>query len=108
MGTHAGPIIIEIHRATGMRGMKLVRIRAAKPPDDRRVELTLTDGRVVKRDPGPLLAGPIFDEIREDAAAFRELRVEGGTLVWPNSEDLCSDVLIWGGMPPMDRASDAA
>ncbi len=61
-----------------MRGMRLVRIRGAKPLNGRRFELTLT-------------------EIRENAAAFRELRVEGGTLVWPNGADLCHDVLIWGG-----------
>jgi hypothetical protein len=36
------------------------------------------------------------------------MRVEAGTLVWPNGADLCSDVLIWGGLPPVDTASDAA
>jgi hypothetical protein len=36
------------------------------------------------------------------------MRVEGGTLVWPNGAGLCPDVLIWGGLPPADTASDAA
>jgi len=88
--------------------MQLVRIREAKPLDDYRVRLTLTDGRVVERDLGSLLAGPVFDAIRNDAARFRELRVEGGTLVWPAGGDLCPDVLIWGGLPPVEAASDAA
>ena len=88
--------------------MRLVRIREATPLDNRRVRLTLTDGRMVERDLGPLLAGPVFAGIRNDEARFREMRVEGGTLVWPGSADLCPDVLIWGGLPPADAASDAA
>jgi len=88
--------------------MRLVRIREAKPLDNYRVQLTLTDGRVVERDLEPLLAGPVFAELRNNEARFREMRVEGGTLVWPTGADLCPDVLIWGGLPPADAASDAA
>ncbi|MEO8099531.1 MAG: hypothetical protein ABI811_17670 [Acidobacteriota bacterium] len=40
-----------------------------------------------------------FDEIRNNDARFREMRVEGGTLVWPTGADLCPDVPIWGGRP---------
>jgi len=36
------------------------------------------------------------------------MQVEVGTLVWPAGGDLCPDVLIWGGLPPADAASDAA
>lgn len=88
--------------------MKLVRIREAKVLGDHRVELTLTDGRVIERDLGSMLVGPVFDVIRNDQARFREMFVEGGTLVWPTGADLCPDVLIWGGLPPADAASDAA
>lgn len=88
--------------------MKLVRILEVKPLDNYRVQLTLTDGRVVERDLRPLLVGPVFTEIRKDETRFRDMRVEGGTLVWPTGADLCPDVLIWGGLPPADAASDAA
>lgn len=88
--------------------MKLVRIREAQPLDGHRVQLTLTDGRVIERDLEPMLAGAIFSEIQGDLALFREMRVEGGTLVWPNGADLCPDVLIWGGLPPAETASNAA
>ena len=88
--------------------MKLVRIREAKPLGNQRVELTLTDGRVVERDLGPMLVGPVFSEIRNDEVRFMELRVEGGALVWPNGADLCTDVLIWDGLPPTDAAAGAA
>ena len=88
--------------------MKLVRIRQAKALGNCRVQLTLTDGRVIDRDLGPMLVGPVFDEIRNDEARFREMHVKGCTLVWPTGADLCPDVLIWGGLPPADTAADAA
>ena len=80
--------------------MKLVRIREVKPLEGHNVQLTLTDGQVIERDLGPMLNGPVFDEIRDDLRRFCQLRLEGGTLVWPNGADLCPDVLIWGGVPP--------
>jgi hypothetical protein len=88
--------------------MKLVRIREAEPLDEFRVHLILTDGRTIVRDLRPLLTGAVFDPIRKDPVLFREMRVEGGTVVWPNGADLCPDVLIWGGLPPADAKSDAA
>ena len=88
--------------------MRLVRIRDVKALGGYCVELTLTDGRVIERDLGAMLIGPVFAEIQSDATRFREVGVEGGTLVWPNGADLCPDVLIWGGLPPAESASDAA
>ena len=77
--------------------MRLVRIRKAKPLDDCRVQLTLAGSRLVKRDLRPPLAGSIFAGIRNDEARFGEMRVEGGTLVWPAGAGLCPGVPIWGG-----------
>ena len=51
--------------------MKFLRIQEAKPLDGHRVQLTLTDGRVIQRDVGSMLAGPVFSEIRSDQARFR-------------------------------------
>ncbi len=84
----------------------MVRVLEAKPLDGNRVQLKLTDGRVVERDPGQMLVGPVFDDIRNDEARFRETRVEGGTVVWHNGADLCPDVLIGGGLSPVDAASE--
>ena len=72
------------------------------------MELRLTTGEVVQRDLEGLLKGPVFDLIRTDAEQFRQVRVEGGTLVWPSGADLCPDVVIWGGLPPADATSCAA
>ena len=72
------------------------------------MELQLTTGEVVQRDLEGLLKGPVFDGIRTDAEQFRQVRVEGGTLVWPSGADLCPDVVIWSGLPPADASSCAA
>lgn len=88
--------------------LALTRIAAAVTLAGRRVQLTLTDGRVIERDLAPLLTGPVFDQIRLSDQRFAELRVENGTLVWPDGADLCPDVLIWEGLPPAGSVSNAA
>ncbi len=82
--------------------MSLVRIRDVVPLEGFRLRLTLTDGRVIDRDVTRLLVGPIFESIRSDRALFGKVRAEAGTVVWPNGADLCPDVLIWDGPPPLD------
>lgn len=81
--------------------MACLRIAGAAALDGFRVRLTLTDGSVVERDIDDLLHGPVFESVRRDPAAFRSLRVESGTLVWPGGADLCPDVLVWGGPSPV-------
>lgn len=85
--------------------MRLVRIRGVEPLDHLRLRLTLTDGSVIERDVSALMVGPIFEPLRRDPALFAEAGVDGGTVVWPNGADLCPDVLIWGGPPPVDEAA---
>jgi hypothetical protein len=80
--------------------MSFIRIRAVKPLDGFRLRLDLTNDVVVERDVRPFLQGPIFDELLRSPQRFRDVRVEGGTVVWGNGADLCPDVLIWGGPPP--------
>jgi hypothetical protein len=80
--------------------VSLLRIREVLPVEGFRLRLTLTDGSIVERDITDLLMGPMFETIRKDTGAFRQVTVESGTVVWPNGADLCPDVLIWGGAPP--------
>lgn len=80
--------------------MPLLRIREVMPVEGFRLRLTLTDGSIVERDITDLLMGPMFETIRKDSVAFRQVKVESGTVVWPNGADLCPDALIWGGPPP--------
>ncbi len=85
--------------------MSLVRILDVAPLEGFCLRLTLTDGRRIERDVSSLLVGPIFDPIRADPDLFCQVRVESGTVVWPNGADLCPDVLIWGGPPPEEDTS---
>ena len=80
----------------------MLRIREVQPLDGFRLRLTLSDGSTVERDLGPLLVGPVFEPLRTDPSLFNQVRVEWGTVVWPNDADLCPDVVIWGGPPPED------
>jgi hypothetical protein len=84
--------------------VSLLRIREVLPVEGFRLRLTLTDGSIVERDITDLLMGPMFETIRKDAVAFRQVTVESGTVVWPNGADLCPDVLIWDGPPPKSSA----
>jgi hypothetical protein len=87
--------------------MALLRIREVKALDGFKLCLTLTDGSVIERDVSRLLVGPIFEPIRKSPPVFARVRVEGGTVVWPNGADLCPDVLIWGGAPPEESRQSA-
>lgn len=80
--------------------MPLLRIREVIPVEGFRLRLTLTDGSIVERDITDLLIGPMFEPLRNDTVAFQQVKVESGTVVWPNGADLCPDVLIWGGPSP--------
>jgi hypothetical protein len=65
------------------------------------VELGLTDGSTRVVDLRPLLRGPVLEEIRDDPALFRQVRVDArlGTIVWPNGADIDPDVLALGLEP---------
>ncbi len=85
--------------------MSLVRIKTVTPVSGKRLRLGLTDGTNRERDVRSLLVGPVFEEIRQNPEVFAQVRVEGGTLVWPNGADLYPDVLIWNDPPPADHTA---
>lgn len=64
------------------------------PLEPFRVRLPLTDGMVIERDLSALMVGSVFDPIREAPEVFRQVTVQGGTLVWPSGADLCPDTII--------------
>jgi len=80
--------------------MKLLRIMKAEALPGLKLRLTLDDGRVIERDVGKLLRGPVFEPIRNNPAEFARVKAEYGTVVWPSGADLDPDVLIWNGPPP--------
>src|ERR1035438_5127526 len=54
------------------------------------------------------LANSLAKDLRIQSEKHRRTAEHLVALVWPTGADLCPDVLIWGGLPPADAASDAA
>ena len=78
---------------------QLVRIKAVRPLPKFRADVLFTDGSRREIDLEPYLQGPIFEKICSDTEIFHEMRVEGGTIVWPNGADIDPDVLFFGLRP---------
>lgn len=74
----------------------LMKILDVETLDDHWLRLTFSDGAVKDVDVDALLAaGGVFAPIRDDRAAFEEVRVnpETQTIEWPGQVDLDPDVL---------------
>jgi hypothetical protein len=82
---------------------KLVRVKGVEPLEAYKLRVAFTDGvsRVIDFEKD--LEGRLFGALR-DPVLFRQVRVEGGTLVWPNGADVCPDVLYHEGAPPWSKA----
>ena len=83
-----------------MRIRNPLRIRTVTVLEGFAVRLGLTDGSERVLDLAPYVrGGGVFERIEKDSEYFRRVRVEGGTLAWPNDVDICPDVLIYGLRP---------
>jgi hypothetical protein len=76
------------------------KIVEAKPIAGFRVAVRFDDGVTKTVDLEPYLRGPIFDPIRLDQTAFRAVKIDGGTLVWPNGADIDPLVLYYDDLQP--------
>jgi len=68
------------------------RVKQVKPTDGYRLQLTFTNGERGIYDCRPLLGFGVFRELQE-VSYFRQVRVAGGTVVWPHEQDICPDTL---------------
>ncbi len=68
------------------------RVSRVEPASGHRLLLTFTNGQTGVFDCQPLLEFGVFSELQDDAY-FRQVRVEGGTVVWPHEQDICPDTL---------------
>ena len=78
----------------------LVDVREIEVRSGRVVALTFEDGSRRVIDLEPYLHGPVFEEIRKNDARFREVRIQDGTIAWPNGADIAPDTLYLGLPPP--------
>ena len=83
---------------------QFIRVAAVKPLSPPMVLIDFTNGEQREVDLSPYIAtGPIFEPVRDDAAFFRAVQVEGGTIAWPNGADIDPDVLYYNGPPPWSQ-----
>ena len=68
------------------------RVKAVVPKDGYKLEITFTNGEVGVFDCSHLLSFGVFKALR-DVCYFRRVREEGGTVVWPDEQDICPDTL---------------
>ena len=68
------------------------RVRDVVPKDDYKLEITFTNGEIGIYDCAHLINFGVFSEFK-DVRYFRRARVEHGTIVWPNEQDICPDTL---------------
>jgi hypothetical protein len=70
--------------------------------------LEFEDGTQREADLAVYLRGPVFEMIRNDPTMFRSVRVEGGTIAWPNGADIDPDVLYYGLKPAWMEGESAS
>jgi len=68
------------------------RVKAVVARDDYTLEITFTNDEVGTFDCTDLLSFGVFKEF-QDIDYFKQVRVEGGTVVWPHEQDICPDTL---------------
>jgi hypothetical protein len=78
---------------------KLVRVKSVEAGKGYKLRVTFTNGSTRIIDFENTLKGPIFEPLK-DLKLFRRVKVETGTLVWPNGADVCPDALYYEGTPP--------
>ncbi len=66
----------------------LVRVQSVEPREDFIVNIQFTDGSQREINLEPYLQDPIFEPLRNDPSLFRSVRVEEGTITWPNGADI--------------------
>ncbi|MGH2712134.1 MAG: DUF2442 domain-containing protein [Actinomycetota bacterium] len=71
----------------------LVHVTAVEPVEGFILRVSFSDGTVREVDTEQYMRGPIFDPLRRDPELFRRVRVESGTVVWPNGADIDPVVL---------------
>jgi hypothetical protein len=81
----------------------MVRISAVEPLDEFNLRVTLTDGRIIDGDVRSLLKGKHFEPILQDSRLFKQVEAVDGSIQWPIGADLCPDVIICGGPPPIEQ-----
>jgi hypothetical protein len=67
------------------------------PTDDYKLQLTFNNGECAIYDCSPLLNFGVFTELK-NKIYFKQVKISGGTVVWPHEQDICPDTLYVDAM----------
>lgn len=87
---------------------KRVRVSAVTPLEGFTVLIEFENGVAKEVDLEPFLRGPIFEPIRKDMDAFRDMHIAGGTVAWANGADIDPDVLYYDLKPAWMEETEPA
>ena len=76
---------------------EMIRVIEVEPLDGFTLRLRFNDGSERVIDLEDHLWGPVFEPLKENPALFREVRIEGPTICWPNEADMDPDFLHGSG-----------
>jgi len=76
-----------------------VRVSRVEALMDFIVRVSFDNGTQRDIDLEPYLRGDIFEQLRHNPVAFREMKIEGGTIAWENGADIDPDVLYYNLTP---------
>ena len=85
----------------------LVLVTKVVPLEGFVLSLWFSDGSHKDVDVDGLLRGPVFEQLRTDPKLFRQVRIEGGTTVWPNGADI-DPVVLHGSAQPAWKEDEAS
>lgn len=91
-----------------MKYPRLVHVTSVEVLRDFFLRLSFDDGTTREVDVDELLRGPVFEPLRKDPKLFRQVRVEGGTTVWPNGADIDPAVLHGSARPAWQEERSSA
>lgn len=68
------------------------RVKSVTASENYKLEIVFTNGEIGVYDCSGLLNFGVFRELREPSY-FKQVKAEGGTVLWPNEQDICPDTL---------------
>ena len=87
--------------------MKLIRVKDVRPIHDFVVHVDFTDGSEREIDLERYLHGPVFERIRNNPEAFRQIKVtESRTIGWDDDLDIDPDTLYYDLTPAWAEESE--
>lgn len=72
---------------------EVTEVLAVEHLQDFDIRLQFSNGEVRELNLARYLHGPVFEPLRQDPKLFRQMRIEGGTIAWPNGADIAPETL---------------